>query len=96
MIQSVFNMKTIEKIENKVNELHWKVINFVTMNYDTILLGDMSAKSIVYNNKSILSKVAKVACLRTRYYEFCQRLKYKCEITRTNYRLVNENYTSMF
>ena len=77
-----------------VDELHWKTINFLIHNFRNILLGDMSAKSIVSNNKSVLSKEAKVACLKTRYFEFRQRLKYKCELTRTNYRLVNECYTS--
>jgi len=82
------------KIYNMIDELHWKTINFLIHNFRNILLGDMSAKSIVSNNKSILSKEAKVACLKTRYYEFRQRLKYKCELTRTNYRLINECYTS--
>jgi len=36
----------------------------------------------------------KDACMRSRYYEFSKRLKYKCELTKTNFRLVNEYYTS--
>ena len=54
----------------------------------------MSAKSIVMKNKSILSNESKVACLRTRYYEFRLRLKYKCSINNNNFKLVNEYYTS--
>ena len=53
-----------------------------------------SAKSIVSKNRSVLSNESKVACLRTRYYQFQQRLQYKCCLTRTNYRLINEYYTS--
>jgi len=82
------------KIYNTVDEIHWKTINFLIRNFRNILLGDMSAKSIVSRNKSVLSNNAKVACLRTRYYQFQQRLKYKCQLSRTNYRLVNECYTS--
>ena len=37
---------------------------------------------------------SKVACLRTRYYEFRKRLEYKCLLTKTNFRLINECYTS--
>jgi putative transposase len=82
------------KIKNKINELHWKTINYLINNYNTIFLGDMSAKSIVNSNKSILSNESKVACLRTGYYEFLLRLKYKCSITSTKFKLVNECYTS--
>jgi len=83
-----------QKITNKVNDLHWKTIKYLTTNYKTIFLGDMSAKSIVMKNKSILSNESKVACLRTRYYEFRLRLKYKCSINNNNFKLVNEYYTS--
>ena len=54
----------------------------------------MSAKSIVSKKTSVLSKQIKVACLRTRYYEFYKRLEFKCSLTRTNFRYVNEAYTS--
>jgi len=82
------------KISNKVDDLHWKSINFLTDQFSTIFLGDMSAKSIVKKNKSVLSAESKVACLRTKYYEFKQRLEYKCKIKNVNFRFVNESYTS--
>jgi IS605 OrfB family transposase len=82
------------KIHNKIDDLHWKTINYLINNYNNILLGDMSAKSIVSKKSKVLSGESKVACLRTRYYDFRQRLKYKCDLTRTNFRLVNECYTS--
>jgi len=82
------------KIFNKVDDLQWKTIKFLTNNFNNILLGDMSAKSIVAKNKSVLKEDMKTACLRTRYYDFQTRLKYKCMLTKTNYKLVNENYTS--
>ena len=82
------------KISNRVNDLHWKTINYLVNNYDTILLGDMSAKSIVSKNNLILDPNSKTACLRTKYYEFRQRLEYKCRVVKTNYRLMNEYYTS--
>jgi len=82
------------KIEHMTDDLHWKVIKYLTNNYNNIFLGDMSAKSIVSKDKSILTPVQKVACLRTRYYVFQQRLEYKCMSTKTNYKLVDEMYTS--
>jgi len=82
------------KIYNKVDELHWKTINFLTANFNNILLGDMSAKSIVKRSSSCLSSEMKIACLRTRFYEFKQRLVYKCNLTKTNFMIVDESYTS--
>lgn len=82
------------KISNMIDELHWKTISVLTGNYNNIFLGDMSAKSIVKKNNSILSPVQKVACLRTKYYQFQQRLKYKCIATKTNFSLIDESYTS--
>ena len=82
------------KINNKVNELHWKTINYLVSNYETIFLGDMSAKSIVKKNNSVLSNESKVACLRTQYFNFRLRLKYKCAVNNRKFKLVNEYYTS--
>lgn len=82
------------KIENKVNEMHWKIINYLTTNYNTILLGDMSAKSIVKKNSSVISSIAKVSCLRMKFYEFRLRLIYKCGIKNINFKLIDEFYTS--
>ncbi|ARF08269.1 transposase [Catovirus CTV1] len=82
------------KITNKIDDMQWKTINFLTQNFKNILLGDMSAKSIVSKNKSVLDNETKVACLRMRFYDFRKRLEYKCNKTKTNYRLINECYTS--
>jgi transposase len=82
------------KITNKINELHWKTINYLISNYETIFLGDMSAKSIVKKYNSVLSNESKVACLRTRYFDFKLRLKYKCSVNNKKFKLVDEYYTS--
>jgi transposase len=82
------------KIHNQVDDLHWKVISYLTKNFQNVLLGDMSAKSIVQKGRSVLSNDSKTACLRTRYYVFRQRLEYKCKLTKTNFKLVDEYYTS--
>lgn len=83
-----------KKIYNKINDLHWKTINYLLSNYQTIFLGDMSAKDIVKRNSYVLSNESKVACLRTRYYEFLLRLKYKCAISNIKFKLIDEYYTS--
>jgi len=82
------------KISNKIDDLHWKTIKYLTHNYNTILLGDMSAKDIVKKNNSVLNNIQKVACLRTKYYEFSQRLQFKCLMYNVNYNLIDESHTS--
>lgn len=82
------------KIHNKVDDLQWKTIKYLTKNYDTIYLGDMSSQKIVRKENNILSPEQKVSCLRTRYYTFQQRLAFKCKENGNNYKLVDEKYTS--
>jgi putative transposase len=82
------------KIKNKVDDLHWKTANYLVKNYECILLGDMSAKGIVSKKSSILSNTQKVACLRTNYYVFSQRLAFKCKQNNVTFKLVDERYTS--
>ena len=83
-----------KKINNKVNDMHWKTIKYLTKNYDTILIGNLSTKSIVSrkNNKlnSNVKKVASHMCL----YKFRQKLAYKCELYKKTFIVVDEAYTS--
>lgn len=82
------------KIEHKIDDLHWKTIHYLVHNYNAILMGDMSAQNIVKRNNSVLSPEQKVACLRTKYFEFSQRLAYKCKVYNVYYKKINESYTS--
>lgn len=82
------------KIFNMVDDLQWKSISYLTRNYNTILLGDMSAKGIVSKSSKVLSGLQKKACLRTRFYDYNKRLEYKCNLRKVNLFIVNESYTS--
>lgn len=82
------------KIKNLVNELHWKTIDYLTKNYKTIIIGDMSVKSIVNNKKSNIGKMTKRLAYALSFYKFKERLKYKCLLNNCNYLEVNERYTS--
>jgi len=84
-----------KKIFNLVDELHWKSIKYLTSNYNNILLGDMSAKSIISKkNRLQMNKDMKDACERTRYFKFRERLIYKCKTYNIPFSLVDERYTS--
>lgn len=81
------------KIKNKVTELHWKTINYLTSNYETILIGNMSIKSIV-SKKNKLSKLTKRIGLSMEFNKFHQRLKYKCYVKKISYGKINEWMTT--
>jgi len=85
--------KINKKVENLINELHWKTINYLVKNYKTILIGNMSTKSIVskYNK---LNKMTKRVAMSMNLYKFKERLKYKSNIEKVNYKEINESYTS--
>jgi putative transposase len=74
--------------------MHWKTINFLTNNYKTILIGDMSSKSIINNKTSNLSKLNKQLANALSFYKFREKLQYKSSIKNNNYVKVNEYYTS--
>jgi putative transposase len=82
------------KIKNKVNELHWKSINFLISNYKNIFIGNMSSKNISSKSYS-LPKMCKRVALHANLFKYRERLKYKCFITGTNYKLVKEWMTSL-
>jgi len=63
-----------------VNELHWKTIDYLIKNYDTILIGDFSIKSASKKGESKLSKMTKDIGHLMRFSEFRKRLEYKCGI----------------
>ena len=86
--------KLSTKITNCINEMHWKTIKYLTKNYKTILIGDMSCKSIVSNETSVLSDMTKRIALRMKLYEFRQRLSNACKGRGNNYKCVDESYTS--
>jgi putative transposase len=76
-----------------VNELHWKTVNYLTTNYDTILIGNLSPKGIVNNNCN-LDKLTKRVVYALSFFQFNNRLKYKCVVNHSKYKSVNEYYTS--
>jgi putative transposase len=82
-----------KKISNLVNELHWKTINYLTKNYETVLIGNMSSKNIV-SKSGKLNKMTKRIALHLKFYKFQNRLKYKCNISETKYGKIDEWMTS--
>lgn len=80
------------KIKNIVKELHWKTINYLTNNYDEIIMGNISTKSILANKKT--DKMTKRCISSLNFYKFKDKLKYKCSIKNKTIKIVDESFTS--
>jgi len=93
-VKKKINKRCNKKISNMIDELHWKVINYLIQNYKTILVGDMSVKGITNNERSTLSKMTKRIAYKLKFYTFRQRLEYKCKINKINYATIDEKFTS--
>ena len=93
----ILNKKGIEKrrrkIKNLIDDMHWKSINYLTENFDNIILGNISTKNIVSNTKK-LGALNKRIGMAMQLYKFKERLKYKCNLKGKKVSIVNESYTS--
>jgi len=93
-IKKIKVRKYNRKITNKVDEVHWKIIKYLTDNYGTIIIGDFSIKDASKKDKSNINKMTKRIGYRMSHYKFRQRLAYKCETKGINLKIVDESYTS--
>jgi len=83
-----------KKIKNSITDLHWKSIKYLTDNFKTICIGKWSTKSIGLNETSVLTTMTKRIASRLRFYEYLQKLQYKCNLNQTNLYITDESYTS--
>ena len=84
--------RCFQRIENKINDLHWKTVKFLTDNYKTIIISDFKTKSILKANNICRSVKRSLNVLS--HYKFRQRLKEKCVARGNNLFVINEAYTS--
>lgn len=82
-----------KKINNVMDEIHWKSINYLTLNYSKILIGNMSTKRIINNENNLSPNMKKIANI-IKLYEYRNRLKYKCNSRGVKFKCVDEKYTS--
>jgi len=79
-------------IKNRINEMHWKTISYLTRNYDTILLPEFRTSEMVKGKK--LTRMTKRLMTMFSFYAFKEKLKFKCKSTNTKLYIVEEEYTS--
>lgn len=83
--------KIDRKKENRINEIHWKSINYLVKNYDSIFLEKFESQGFVKNGKNKnLNRVTN----NLKPYTFRQRLIYKATCFNKQVVIVNARYTS--
>jgi len=84
--------KRYDKIKSKIKDLHWKTADYLTKRYKNIVIGNFSTKSMGESNKTndMTKRIGSLMSI----YKFKERLKYKCFVTGTNYKEIDEAYTS--
>jgi putative transposase len=81
-----------KKIKNYINELHWKAISFLIENYDVIILPEFKVSQMLKSKK--LSKITKRLMAMYSFFQFRQKLQFKCNLYNKKLIIVDESYTS--
>jgi putative transposase len=82
--------RKIKKIQNTVNELHNKTINYLIKNYNKILISPFETKSMVNRLNSRISR----NMMTLSFYKFREKLKNKCNVNNVTLVINGEEYTS--
>jgi len=88
-----YERRLYNKIQNKVNDLHWKSALFLCKRFDEITVGKLSTKSII-SKKNNLSKLNNRLCQLLSHYTFRLSLKSKCDEFGVKFNEIDESYTT--
>ena len=82
------------RLRDLVDELHWKSISFLVRNFNVIILPTFETKEMTNKKGRKIKKFVARAMLSLRFYEFGERLSYKCKEYGCTLIRSNEAYTS--
>ena len=85
-------LKHEKDIGNYINDAQWKIVSYLTNNYTHILLGNYSTKSMVESDKT--NKMNKRIGSTLKFYQFRQKLSYKCLLKGCKLSIVDEFNTT--
>ena len=80
------------RIQNLINEMHWKCISYLVNNYETIMYPDYCVSGMLKKNK--IGKMTKRLMTMYSSFKFKERLKYQCKKYGRHLIIVDESYTS--
>lgn len=85
--------KLQNKLNNYINELHYKTIKYLTTNYSYILMPSFETQDMI--GAKYLPDITKRDMNALAFYKFTQRLKHKADLLKhCDVKIVNEAYTS--
>ena len=82
------------KIQDLVDELHWKFINFLTKEFSVVIFPPFNVSDMVKKSGRKIRKVVVRSMMALRFYEFKERLKSKCKERHVLFIEQNEAWTS--
>lgn len=82
------------KLSNLVDDMHFKVINDITKEHDTVLLPSFETSQMVSNKKKGLFGKSKRCLLNLKHFEFKERFREKAKARCINLKIVSEAFTS--
>ena len=85
--------RTYHRIQDLVDELHWKCINYLVHNFSVIVFPPFEVKGMTKKGRKLRKSVVR-SMLALRFFDFKERLKQKCKECGVLYIEQNESYTS--
>jgi len=82
------------KIQDLVDELQWKFINFLTKEFTTVIFPPFNVSEMVKTSNRKIRKVVVRSMMALRFFEFKERLKNKCKERHVLFIEQNESWTS--
>lgn len=82
------------KLKNQIIDMQWKIVNYLTDNYNNIILGNWSTINCVKKGKSKLRRLDKRVLMSLNVFKFKEKIKYLSEAKKVNLQIVEENYTT--
>lgn len=82
--------RQIKRIKDARNELHWKTIDYLTKHYNTIALPDFRTQKMVQKLGRSTSRNMNTLS----FFQFKQKMEFKCRERGVKLLIVNEHYTS--
>jgi len=86
------DLRQWRKIRNRVSDLHWKTVAYLTRHYDHIVIPEFKISGMVRGKK--LSRMTKRLLYMFSFHSFLQKLRFRCSNTNTSLYVVGEEYTS--